>query len=164
MLAQAGIHAGARVERTRLRRPWMLACASMATLRNGWVPTIDCSHPADTLNERSITAGETTPVNTVVALLDFVVIYLLGLLKLLLVAYAILSWLIAFNVINTYNSFVRGVQRTLEAILEPLLRPIRRIVPDMGGIDLSPMVLFLLIVLIQNYLYPALMRDFALAQ
>lgn len=101
-------------------------------------------------------------MNTVVALLDFVVYYLLGLLKLLLIVYAIMSWLIAFNVINTYNSFVRGVQRTLERILEPLLRPIRRIIPDMGGIDLSPMVLFLLIVLIQNYLYPAVMRDLAL--
>lgn len=102
-------------------------------------------------------------MNTVVALLDFVVYYLLGLLKLLLIVYAIMSWLIAFNVINTYNGFVRGVQRTLERILEPLLRPIRRIIPDMGGIDLSPMVLFLLIVLIQNYLYPAIMRDLTLA-
>jgi YggT family protein len=102
-------------------------------------------------------------MNTIVALLDFVVIYLLGLLKLLLIIYAVMSWLIAFNVVNTYNSFVRGVQRTLEQILEPLLRPIRRIIPDMGGIDLSPMVLFLLIVLIQSYLYPAIMRDLSLA-
>ena len=102
-------------------------------------------------------------MNTIVALLDFVVYYLLGLLKLLLIIYAVMSWLIAFNVVNTYNSFVRGVQRTLERILEPLLRPIRRIIPDMGGIDLSPMVLFLLIVLIQNYLYPAIMRDIALS-
>jgi YggT family protein len=101
-------------------------------------------------------------VNTIVALLDFVVYYLLGLLKLLLIIYAVMSWLIAFNVINTYNSFVRGVERTLARILEPLLRPIRRIIPDMGGIDLSPMVLFLLIILIQNYLYPAVMRDLGL--
>ena len=102
-------------------------------------------------------------MNTIVALLDFVVIYLLGLLKLLLIVYAVMSWLIAFNVVNTYNSFVRGVQRMLERILEPLLRPIRRVIPDMGGIDLSPMVLFLLIVLIQSYLYPAIMRDLSLA-
>lgn len=102
-------------------------------------------------------------MNTIVALLDFIVYYLLGLLKLLLIVYAVMSWLIAFNVINTYNSFVRGVERTLQRILEPLLRPIRRIIPDMGGIDLSPMVLFLVIVLIQNYLYPAIMRDLALA-
>ena len=102
-------------------------------------------------------------MNTVVALLDFIVYYLLGLLKLLLIIYAVMSWLIAFNVVNTYNRFVRGVQHTLERILEPLLRPIRRIIPDMGGIDLSPMVLFLVIILIQNYLYPAIMRDLALA-
>ncbi len=102
-------------------------------------------------------------MNTVVALLDFIVYYLLGLLKLLLIVYAIMSWLVAFNVVNTYNRFVQGVLRTLERIFDPLLRPIRRIIPDMGGIDLSPMVLFLLIVLIQNYLYPAIMRDLALA-
>ena len=98
-------------------------------------------------------------MNTIVALLDFVVYYLLGLLKLLLIVYAIMSWLIAFNVINTYNSFVRGVQRTLDRVFDPILRPIRRVLPDMGGIDFSPMVLFLLIVLIQNYLYPAIKAD-----
>jgi len=101
-------------------------------------------------------------VNTIVALLDFVVFYLLGLLKLVLIVYAVLSWLIAFNVVNTYNSFVRGTQRTLDRVLDPLIRPIRRIIPDMGGIDLSPMVLFLLIVLIQNYLYPAIKADLGL--
>lgn len=101
-------------------------------------------------------------MNTVIAITDFVVYYLLGLLKFLLIVYAIMSWLIAFNVVNTYNSFVRGVQRTLDRIFDPLLRPIRRIIPDMGGIDLSPMVLFLLIVLIQNYLYPAIKLDLGL--
>ena len=101
-------------------------------------------------------------MNTIVALLDFVVFYLLGLLKLVLIVYAVLSWLIAFNVVNTYNSFVRGTQRTLDRVLDPLIRPIRRIIPDMGGIDLSPMVLFLLIVLIQNYLYPAIKADLGL--
>ncbi len=101
-------------------------------------------------------------MNTVIAITDFVVYYLLGLLKFLLIVYAIMSWLIAFNVVNTYNSFVRGVQHTLDRIFDPLLRPIRRIIPDMGGIDLSPMVLFLLIVLIQNYLYPAIKLDLGL--
>jgi YggT family protein len=126
-------------------------------------PELRCAAAADALDAEAIARQKAPPVNTVVALLDFIVYYLLGLLKLLLIVYAIMSWLIAFNVINMYNSFVRGVQRTLERILEPLLRPIRRIIPDMGGIDLSPMVLFLLIVLIQNYLYPAIMRDLALA-
>lgn len=101
-------------------------------------------------------------MNTAIAITDFVVYYLLGLLKFLLIVYAIMSWLIAFNVVNTYNSFVRGVQRTLDRIFDPLLRPLRRIIPDMGGIDLSPMVLFLVIVLIQNYLYPALKLDLGL--
>ena len=61
----------------------------------------------------------------------------------LLVAYAILSWLIAFNVINTQNEFVRGVVRGLDRLFDPMLRPIRRLMPDLGGIDLSPLVLFI---------------------
>ena len=61
----------------------------------------------------------------------------------LLIAYAILSWLIAFNVINTQNEFVRGVVRGLDRLFDPMLRPIRRLMPDLGGIDLSPLVLFI---------------------
>jgi YggT family protein len=55
-----------------------------------------------------------------------------------------LSWLIAFNVINTYNPFVRALWQALTAVTEPLLRPIRRMLPDLGGVDISPMILLLL--------------------
>jgi YggT family protein len=61
----------------------------------------------------------------------------------IVVAQAILSWLVAFNVINTHNQFVRTVLTSLDRLIDPLLRPIRRILPDLGGIDLSPMVLIL---------------------
>lgn len=61
----------------------------------------------------------------------------------LLIAYAIISWLVAFNVINTHNEFVRGVVRGLDRLFDPMLRPIRRIMPDLGGIDLSPLLLFI---------------------
>jgi YggT family protein len=61
----------------------------------------------------------------------------------LLVASAILSWLVAFNVINTRNRFVYTVVDTLYRLTEPMLRPIRRILPNLGGIDLSPLVLIL---------------------
>ena len=58
---------------------------------------------------------------------------------------AILSWLVAFNVINTYNDFVRSFLRALDRMTEPLYRPIRRILPDFGGLDFSPIVVLLLI-------------------
>ena len=54
---------------------------------------------------------------------------------------AVLSWLIAFNVINLKNQFVYTIARTLDALTEPVLRPIRNILPDLGGIDVSPIVL-----------------------
>ncbi|OYU15366.1 MAG: osmotic-shock protein [Alphaproteobacteria bacterium PA4] len=75
-----------------------------------------------------------------------------------LIAWAILSWLIAFNVINMHNGFVRGLVNGLDRFFDPLLRPIRRILPDMGGIDLAPMVLILLIMLVQRAV-PALLLD-----
>ena len=62
-----------------------------------------------------------------------------------IIAQAILSWLVAFNVINTHSDFVRTFLNALERITEPLYRPIRRILPDFGGIDFSPIVVLLLI-------------------
>ncbi len=56
---------------------------------------------------------------------------------------AILSWLFAFNVINAGNQFVGAVSRVLNAITEPLLRPFRKFIPPIGGVDLSPLVLLL---------------------
>ncbi len=96
-------------------------------------------------------------MNTLAAIVGIVIMVLQWLIWLLILQ-AILSWLIAFNVINTYNNFVRSVLRALDAITEPLLRPIRRILPDLGGIDLSPMVLILIIILIQRLL-PAILLD-----
>lgn len=63
----------------------------------------------------------------------------------IIIAQAIISWLVAFNVINTYNDFVRSFLGALDRITEPLYRPIRRILPDFGGLDFSPMVVLLLI-------------------
>lgn len=91
------------------------------------------------------------------ALLD-VILLALQLYVWLLIASAILSWLIAFNVVNTRNSFVSTIWDFLYRITEPVLRPIRNVLPYMGGIDLSPLVLILLIFLIQRvialYIYP----------
>jgi YggT family protein len=63
----------------------------------------------------------------------------------IIIAQAIISWLVAFNVINTTNDFVRSFLQALDKITEPLYRPIRRILPDFGGIDFSPIVVLLLI-------------------
>lgn len=71
---------------------------------------------------------------------------LLRVLSYIIIAQAIISWLVAFNVINTTNDFVRSFLYALDRITEPLYRPIRRILPDFGGIDFSPLVVLLLIV------------------
>jgi YggT family protein len=68
------------------------------------------------------------------------------------VVMAVMSWLVAFNVINTRNRFVYTVLDVLGRITEPALRPIRRIMPDLGGIDISPIILILLLSLAQRIL------------
>ncbi len=76
----------------------------------------------------------------------------------LLIAAAVLSWLIAFNVVNTRNALVAGIAEFLYRITEPALRPIRNLLPNLGGIDISPVILILLILFIENvivrYVYP----------
>ncbi len=91
------------------------------------------------------------------ALLD-IFLLILQLYTYVIIIVAILSWLIAFNVINIYNDFVRSIWNALNALTEPLLRPIRQMLPNLGGIDISPVVLIILIWLlediIQRYIYP----------
>ena len=76
----------------------------------------------------------------------------------LVIAMVIMSWLVAFGVINTRNDFVRMIYDFLHRVTEPALARIRRIMPDLGGIDLSPIVLLLGIFFLQQviirYLYP----------
>ena len=64
----------------------------------------------------------------------------------------IMSWLINFNVINTRNQFVAQLWRIINAITEPILRPIRRVIPPMGGLDLSPIVVFIIIFFLQSFI------------
>ncbi|MCE9648315.1 MAG: YggT family protein [Parvibaculum sp.] len=66
---------------------------------------------------------------------------------------AVLSWLIAFNVINTQNRFVYTVVDIIYRVTEPVLAPLRRILPDLGGIDISPVVLLLLLYFVQNLIW-----------
>lgn len=71
-----------------------------------------------------------------------------------IVIQAILSWLVAFHVINTYNSTVRSFLYALDRMTEPLYRPIRKILPDFGGLDFSPMVVLLLIYILSDIIVP----------
>jgi YggT family protein len=66
------------------------------------------------------------------------------------IASAILSWLIAFNVVNTQNRFVYSVAETLYRLTEPALRPIRSIIPNLGGIDISPVILILFLLFLRD--------------
>ena len=69
----------------------------------------------------------------------------------IIIVQAIMSWLIAFNVINTHNEFVRQVWTSLDRMTEPLYRPIRKILPDFGGLDLSPIVILIALQAIDMY-------------
>ena len=70
----------------------------------------------------------------------------------IIIVQAILSWLIAFNVINTYNDTVRMIWEALQKMTEPLYRPIRKILPDFGALDLSPMVVLLGLIILDRVL------------
>ena len=83
---------------------------------------------------------------------------LLGVLRWIIILQAILSWLVAFNVINTYNDFVRQVLFALDKITEPIYRPIRKVMPDFGALDLSPLVALLLIIILQMVISHAMVQ------
>ncbi len=92
--------------------------------------------------------GREMPMNALATL-----IYLVGqVLIWMLIIWAVMGWLITFNVINARNPFVQSVMRSLEALFTPLLRPIRRYVPTFGGIDFSPIVLVIIIIVVQTLL------------
>ena len=78
------------------------------------------------------------------AVLD-VILLILDLYWWIVIAMIIMSWLISFNVINTRNQFVEAVWRVLNQITEPILKPIRRLIPPVGGLDLSPLIVFVII-------------------
>ena len=87
---------------------------------------------------------------------------LLWLVSWIIIAQAIISWLIIFNVINTQSDFMRNLMNALDRLTEPLYRPIRRILPDFGGIDFSPLVVLLIIMALRTLL-GGLAADLALS-
>jgi YggT family protein len=114
-----------------------------------------CPLARSKLNRRRI-----RPEPVMRAILDLILL-VLQLYTWVIIAMAILSWLIAFGVINIRNDFVRSVWNALLAVTEPILMPIRRRLPNLSGLDLSPVVLLLGIFLLERiivyYVYPAAM-------
>ena len=86
--------------------------------------------------------------------LQFFVGSLLELLKWAIIASAILSWLVAFDVINLRNRFVYSLSRFLDAVTRPVLRPVQKFIPPLGGVDISPIIVILIIQGLQSYILP----------
>jgi YggT family protein len=79
------------------------------------------------------------------AILSQIIGYLISIIIVLVIVQFVLSLLIAFNVVSMHNHWVSAIWRSINALLEPMLRPIRRIMPDTGAIDFSPLVLIVLL-------------------
>ena len=84
---------------------------------------------------------------------------LLSVLQWIIIIQAVLSWLVAFNVVNTHNDFVRQVLFALSRMTEPVYRPIRRVLPDFGALDFSPLVVLLVIQILRTIVIPSLERQ-----
>ncbi|WP_448665154.1 YggT family protein [Sphingomonas sp. CJ20] len=85
-----------------------------------------------------------------------IVSFLLTIFTYVIVVQAILSWLLAFNVINTYNDFVRALWNGLRVVTEPVYRPIRRLLPDFGALDLTPLIVLLILYILNNIVLPTI--------
>lgn len=91
-------------------------------------------------------------MDTVLVPLIDVVLMALNLYWYIILASVIMSWLVAFGVINTYNSTVRTIMDVIYRLTEPALRPLRRVLPDFGSVDLSPIALWLIIYFLMGVL------------
>jgi YggT family protein len=86
--------------------------------------------------------------------LYFIVDSLIGLVILAMVVNAILSWLVAFDVVNMRNRFIYQLTRFLDAVTRPILRPVQKVIPPFGGVDVSPIIVILVLIGLQRYLLP----------
>lgn len=92
---------------------------------------------------------------------SFFLIIIHGLIQLailVLVVNAILSWLIVFDVVNMRNRFIYQLSRFLDAVSRPMLRPIQRIIPPFGGVDITPVILILVLIAFDQTLLPMIFR------
>lgn len=94
-----------------------------------------------------------------IAIITFIFFILGGLLSLLwwaIIISAVLSWLVAFDIINLRNQVVYRISTVLDRVTGPILRPFQRIIPPLGGVDISPIVVLLIITGVRAILLPAL--------
>ena len=95
-------------------------------------------------------------MTSIVGFIFFIINALLELMVWAIIINAIMSWLVAFDVINYRNRFVYNVARFLDAVTRPILAPFQRFIPTLGGVDISPIIAILVIQGIRIYLLPAL--------
>ena len=91
----------------------------------------------------------------IIGFLFFIITAVLRLFVIALIINAVLSWLVAFDVVNYRNRFVASLAEVLDRIVSPVLEPLRRVIPPLGGIDLTPIVAIIVIQGIMIYLLPA---------
>ena len=87
-----------------------------------------------------------------IAALRILLITVLDLYFYVIIAAVIASWLVGFGIINSYNPIARSILRALHALTEPVFGPVRRIIPAIGGLDLSPLIVLLLLTFVRNWL------------
>jgi YggT family protein len=109
---------------------------------------------ADTKRPTLETQGR--PVDALLNFAEYIVQAALTVIVWIVVAYAVMSWLIGFQVINLRNPFVARAAGFLDAVVAPLLRPFRRLLPAMAGLDFSPVILLIVVIGVQRYLVPPL--------
>ena len=81
--------------------------------------------------------------------LIIILLFVLDIVWWIVIAHVVMSWLVGFNVLNRHQPLVGAIWNGLNGVLEPIYRPIRRVLPDMGGLDLSPLVLLVILFAIQ---------------
>ena len=86
--------------------------------------------------------------------------YLITLYTYVVIASVVMSWLMAFGAVNAYNPMVRSIWQALNAVTEPFLKPIRSLLPNMGGIDISPIILLLACTFVQSVVLPNIAKAF----
>lgn len=87
-----------------------------------------------------------------VGMLAFIAYQLINVFIFIVIIGVVMSWLIAFNIINIRNQFVNMIWRTANSLTEPVLRPVRQMLPNMGGIDISPLIVIIVLWAVQGYI------------
>ena len=96
-----------------------------------------------------------------ISILQYFISPILGLLVILIFVHVIMSWLVSFNVVNLRNSMMRQIYFGIETLLKPIMAPIQRIVPSMGGLDFSPIIALLFLQWLNGFVVQGLIRSLA---